>query len=258
MERVYCCCSAGRSALIVKKTLKTLTTLGFNRLLWLIVPSEEVETYQAATKDHPIHMNILGAHKGLVKQRKYFRLIMPPGTQIVFIDDDIEAIKTLTTEGTLVPANLEAVTNYIFKTMLERGSLLAGVYPVANRSWQNFKIVQPAFVVGAFYCIINDDRLLEPEEIDTCEDWARCLGEIDSGRPVLRFNFCGIQTKYFNTDSGGIPDQGRSQRHLTGTSRLAERYPYLVKQVIKRNGKPDLKLLPGIANSWIADPSSIV
>lgn len=258
MERVYCCCSAGRPSLILKKTLKTLVTLGFNRILWLIVPSEEVEIYQAATKDHPIHMNILGADKGLVKQRKYFRMIMPPGTQIVFIDDDIQAIKTVTAEGTLVNANLEAVTNYIFKTMLERGSLLAGVYPVANRSWQNFKVVQSAFVIGAFYCIINDDRMLEPEEIDTCEDWARCLGEIDSGRPVLRFNFCGIQTKYFNTDSGGIPDLGRITRHQTSITSLTERYPYLVKRIIKRNGRPDLKILPGIGGFSMADPSSIV
>jgi hypothetical protein len=95
-----------------------------------------------------------------------------------------------------------------------------------------------AYVVGALYFCINDDRLQEPEESEL-EDWARCLAEHAAGRKVLRFNFIGIQTQYWK-NAGGLQDTDRPTRRAAAIENLVARYDF-VKTVVRRNGKPDLK-----------------
>lgn len=239
---VFACCSAGRPEMLVKKTLKTLARGGFTGPLWLMVPEEEMIQYQTAVAGNAVVCMIVTSERGLVKQRKKFRSSMLPGTEIVFVDDDVEAIKILTGHGLVHCTNVVSLANYIFEVMAERGDdcLLAGIYPVCNRDWMKPTITENnGYVVGALYFMKNDERLQEPEE-DELEDWNRCLSEQAAGRPVLKFNWIGIQTQYWK-NAGGLQLTRTDAKRLEIVEEFASRFHGLVKMVSRKNGKPDLK-----------------
>jgi hypothetical protein len=239
---VFACCSAGRPDLLVKKTLKTLARGGFTGPLWLVVPEDEMVVYQQAVAGNAVVCMIVTSERGLVKQRKKFRSTMLPGTEIVFVDDDVEAIKILTGHRLVHCTNVVSLANYIFEVMAERGDdcLLAGIYPVCNRDWLRASITENnSYVVGALYFCKNDERLKEPDE-DELEDWNRCLSEQAAGRPVLRHNWIGIQTQYWK-NAGGLQATRTDAKRLEIVEKYAAEFYGLVKLVMRKNGKPDLK-----------------
>ena len=240
---VFCCCSSGRSELLVQKTLKSLARGQFSSVLWLVVPSEEVTAYTEKVTGNQVMCMIQAApERGLVKQRKFFREQMAPGTEIVFIDDDIEAIKIKGPDGLRHVTRVEAMAEYVFQTMHNHDALLAGVYPMANRDWQKHIIFKSnSYIVGALYFCVNDNRLVEPDE-DELEDWARCLSEQAAGRSVLRFNFFGIQTKYW-ANPGGLQTDRTDQKRMAAIQSLLTRFPGLIKRKLRKNGKEDLAFI---------------
>ena len=256
---VFACCSAGRPDLLVKKTLKTLARGGFTGPLWIVVPEDEVIDYSIAVAGNAVICMIVTSERGLVKQRKKFRETMLPGTEIVFIDDDVEAIKILTGHGLAHVQNIVSLANYVFEIMAERSEdcLLAGVYPVANRDWMRASITENnSYVVGALYFCKNDERLKEPEE-DELEDHARCLSEQSAGRPVLKFNWIGISTQYWK-NAGGLQTKRTEAHRRTIVERYAADYYGLVKMVTRKNGKPDLKYVTKPIPTTLTLPAHLV
>jgi hypothetical protein len=229
--------------MLVRKTLRTLSRGRFNGSLFVIVPSEELAAYQTAVLASDIHCIILHCERGLVKQRKFFREQMLPGTEIVFIDDDIEAIKLLTPVGLEHCSNLPVLANYIFYLMSQRDKcFLAGVYPMANRlSMRSNITVGNAYIVGALYFCINDPAFLEPEE-DECEDWSRCLSEQAAGREVLRFNWIGIVTQYWK-NAGGMQKDRSLEKRAAKIAAYGEQFKSLVRVFNRKSGHPDFRYL---------------
>ena len=228
--------------MLVKKTLKTLARGGFTGPLWIVVPEDEVIDYSIAVAGNAVICMIVSSERGLVKQRKKFRSTMLPGTEIVFIDDDVEAVKILTGHGLAHVQNIVELANYVFETMAERGDdcLLAGIYPVCNRDWMRASITENnGYVVGALYFCKNDERLQEPDD-DELEDWRRCLSEQAAGRPVLKFNWIGISTKYWG-NKGGLQLTRTDAKRQEMVEQYASQFYGLVKMVMRKNGKPDLK-----------------
>lgn len=238
---VFCCCSSGRPKMLVEKTLRTLTRAGYNGILWLVVPTEEVIAYQEAISGNSIMCMIIHCERGLVRQRKHFRSTMLPGTEIVFIDDDIEAIKIKTHAGLVHCQNIIHLANYVFEHMPEN-CLLAGVYPITNRDWMKFTYTKSnAYIVGALYFCKNDERLVEPEH-DEMEDWYRCLSEQRAGRDVFRFNFFGITTQYFK-NKGGLQAERTDSQRLAIVDQYVAEFPELVRKTQRKNQKFDLYFL---------------
>jgi len=240
---VWCVCSSGRPETLKRKTLATLARGNFHGSLYVVVPSEEVVTYTRALASSDIHCILLHCAKGLVKQRQFFRDQMLPGTEIVFIDDDIEAIKIKTPTGLAHCADVNTLAHAVFEMIAAKPDcLLAGVYPMANRDWMTKTVTEAnAYVVGALYFCVNDERLKEAEH-DELEDWYRCLSEQAAGRPVLRVNWVGIITQYWK-NAGGM-QEGRSVEHRTAmVDRLCCEFQTLVKRKIRRDGTVDLKFL---------------
>jgi len=252
---VWCCCSAGRPEMLVKKTLATLERGNFQGSLYVVVPSDEMVKYQQAVTGNAIHCIILHCEKGLTKQRRFFRSQMLPDTEIVFIDDDVEAIKLLTPTGMVHCRNLPALVNYVFQTMYFCGDdcRLAGVYPMANRDWQSRTITKSnAYIVGAFYFLRNSDLVVDPEEQEL-EDWARQLVEQAAGRPTLRFNFIGIQTQYFK-NKGGLQNTRTGALRSKVVSELTEKYPTLVKRKLRKDAVVDLAFVTRYQVHWEGAP----
>ncbi len=241
---VWCCCSAGRPEMLVSKTLATLARGNFQGSLYVVVPSDQLAAYQRAVMGNAVHCILMHCEKGLTKQRRFFRESQLPDTEIVFVDDDVEAIKLLTPTGLVHCRRVEALADYVFQTMAYCGEdcYLAGVYPMANRDWQSRTIVcGNAYVVGALYFLRNREEVIEPGEQEL-EDYARQLRELAAGRPVLRFNFIGIQTQYFK-NKGGLQDTRTGALRSRIVDHLVATYPTLVKRKLRKDGMVDLKFI---------------
>jgi len=241
MSIVWVCCSSGRPEMLKSKTLQTLANCGFNETLIVCVPHEEMAVYSAALKDHMVIL--IGAAKGLVKQRKHVRDMWPPGQEMVFIDDDISRIKFLAGDRVHPVANIHALVDTFFQHIHHMdGPLMWGVYPMVNRDWMKMReAVGNCYIVGAFYGIVNDHRLLEPE-VDEMEDWARSLAEQKAGRAPVRFEWVGIDTRYFK-NAGGMQQERKAEVRMEVCKTLAEKYADIVKIKIRKEGQLDLKCL---------------
>lgn len=241
MSIVWACCSSGRPEMLKAKTLTTLANSGFVGTLFVCVPHGEMATYTRALSEH--FVILIGADKGLVNQRKHIRSMWPPGQEIVFIDDDISQIKMLMDGQTHPVQNIHALVDVFFQQIYHmEGPLMWGVYPITNKDCMKMQeAVGNCHIVGAFYGIINDARLVESDD-DEMEDWARSLAEQKAGRSPVRFDWVGITTKYFKNDGGMQPVRTMEKRRQMCQS-LCDTYADIVKLVLRKDGHADLKCL---------------
>ena len=240
-----CVCSSKRHYSIIKKTLTTLRKAGINTspetdiVVNIVVPYEEIANYDEVLLSSPVSYRVIGSEKGLVKQRQTMRSLTPEGEKILFIDDDIDAIKVKAGDKLYPLKNILELADYAFSNLGD--SLLWSVYPITNYLFMKHQIsVGNCYCVGAFYGIINDPRLKEPE-IDECEDFARQLAEQAAGRPPIRVDFVGLQTRYYK-NSGGLQQARDMNVRVSIINTLEDSYPTIVKQFLKK-GIPDLKFL---------------
>jgi len=241
---VYACCSSKRSKMIIKKTLATLSRGRFKGELIVCVPHEEVDTYKAeldADKDNRINIQLIGAPKGQVAQRKYVRSMLPEGQRICFMDDDIAGIKVLCNEELYNVGNIEEVVEYCFNVMPDE-CLLWGVYPVSNVRWMKNRVsIGNCLIVGAFYGCINSPELKEVGWESETEDYFRALGEQQAGRPPMRFEWIGIMTNYFKNSGGLAPMRKENPAgREKALEELMTTYPGMIHLRVKRNGLKDV------------------
>jgi hypothetical protein len=243
MSIVWACCSSKRSDTIGQKTIRTLERGGFKGTLFVVVPHEEVATYTTALSACPISIVIQGSTKGQVNQRLHLRSQWPPGQEIVFFDDDVTAVK-IWVEGRLKHClHIHELVDACFQWTACHDALLWGVYPICNPLFMKPRTaIGNAYVVGAFYGCINDPRLEEFPEMNEMEDYARQLGEQAAGRPPIRFNWIGIETRYYK-NKGGLQQTRTPTGRIADIQYLEGKYPTLVKSSKKRNGVIDLKFL---------------
>lgn len=227
-------CSAGRVEILKRQTMAILQYTEMP--ITIIVPYEEAAVYEAAFPGR----NIIGVQKGLVKQRAFARSLFPPEAHILFMDDDISRIKVLEYTVMLVPIweAFDDVVESLFEEMEKKGCTMWGVYPMCNRGWMKATDVRDtAYIVGAFYGILNSI----PNEAgdDEAEDFRRQLRLLRSGGHCIRFNWVGVQTKYWKGDVGGI--QRTPATSLKVFQELAEEYSQYVKMSQTRKGRPNLR-----------------
>ena len=228
-------CSAGRARLLRDKTLVALHRGRFTGELHIVVPFDEVLEYTMVCGAY----RIWGAPKGLCRQRQFARNLFGREEEIVFMDDDITAVKAKV-GGELWRVDLNDMFSACFAVMKEVKASMWGVYPVCNRDWMSNTIdCDNAYVVGALYGIVNS---IPPEgDDDEKEDWERQLKLMLAGGKAIRFREFGIITRYWRGDTGGIQRTEEATRRIV--DRLVEKYPGYVKPVVRRNGKLDLKFV---------------
>ena len=219
-----------------------LSRSGFVGSLYVVVPHEEVATYVTALNGAPVHCILIGAQKGLVHQRKHARSLFPGLTEMVFVDDDVTAIKMKLAGQYSRVGNIHAIVDYCFEWLSATNSVLWGVYPIANGLFMKERLaVGNCYVVGAFYGIINDNRLKEPE-VDECEDLVRQLSEQAAGRPPLRFDCFGIETRYFK-NAGGMQQDRKKEVRESVVATLVDNYSSIVKLKRRKEGQADVAFL---------------
>ena len=227
-------CSAGRVDVLKRQTMALLEYT--EMAVVIVVPYEEVAEYQAAFPER----HVVGAPRGLVKQRAFARTLFTPEEYILFMDDDISRVKALEYTDMLHPIweAFDDVVESLFIQMEAFQCSMWGIYPMCNRGWMKQSHTRDmAYIVGAFYRIRNNI----PDEVgdDEAEDFRRQLRLLESGGHCIRFNWIGVQTKYWKGDAGGI--QRTPAKSLQVFQGLAATYPQYVKMSQTRNGRPNLR-----------------
>lgn len=266
--------SYNRSDTIQAKTLLLLHKHNINhKLIFIFVANqEEYNIYYENIPKHLYNKLIIG-ELGLKHQRNFIMNYYPEGTHIVQMDDDLDKIvelvinnnthkntthkntqttihNTLNKHKTLKSVrpinNLNKFIINAFKLCNDKKIFLWGVYPLSNAYFMTpTTTTDLRFIVGPFWGVINRHNQELRLTINEKENTERTLKHWVIDNAVLRFNYVGIETKYYK-NKGGLQSEGKNRHNeaLKSVHYLHKIYPTLTKIYLgKKSGIPELKLI---------------
>lgn len=227
MDWVIAIPSYKRPDVLRKKTLKTLQDGGIDmsRVTVFLANHEEAVAYGTL----PVAA-VVGV-PGLAAQRQFIQNHYPIGQLIVFMDDDISAIKQKHGDRLLPVADLKTLFNGAFELM---GSAnIWGVYPASNARFMKDTVTYTCkYIIGALYGIRNTwDEARQLQYGDNQEDKERTLRYFELDGQVVRINYVTILTSYYS--KGGMESPTRKAETEHWTSVIEKRWPRLVTRVYK-------------------------
>lgn len=227
MDWVIAIPSYKRPDILRKKTLKTLQDGGVDmaRVTVFLASDEEATVYGSL----PV-ATVVGV-PGLAAQREFIHDYYPLGQRIVFIDDDIGAVKQKNGDRLLPVTDLSRLFDGAFELMGEAN--IWGVYPAANARFMKDTVTRDCrYIIGALYGIRNTREECRKVRFgDSMEDRERTLRYWSADGEVVRLNYITIITKYFGT--GGMESPTRKAETEQWATVVAERWPTLVKKIYK-------------------------
>ena len=226
----------------IELPLKTLATLQRYHVpldkIFVFVVEEEMADYQKTCPG----FTIISGHLGLVNQRAFIENYFPIDTNILFMDDDVSDVFTLSPTNTRTP--ISDFNQFVldgFERMNALGVTLWSIYPVDNTMFMSeskSETIGLTYCVGAFYGQKNTRDIILKD--DSVEDRERTiLRYLRDGR-VLRFNHVGMKTKYFA--KGGMMSADRQMKHKIASEDLVRKYPKLVRLKVRKNGYTDCQI----------------
>jgi hypothetical protein len=219
-----------RPTVVAAKTLKMLEAGGVphDRITVFVASGHEADQYRPHL---PPTVRIVVGVVGLVAQRAFIHAYYTRGQRILFVDDDIAAVKTLDASGNrLVTARLPDLAEQGFQAMEKHGARIWGVYPAASSLYMRKKATvstELAYIAGGVYGILNDD----PPTLlfgDNQEDKERTLRYFTRDGLVVRLNKWTIYTNYYSP--GGMDSPTRKAETEAATQRLVDEFPGLVRR----------------------------
>jgi hypothetical protein len=224
--------------------LKTLATLQRYHVpldkIFVFVVEEEMADYQETCPGYTIISGVLG----LVRQREFIEYYFPVDTNILFMDDDVSDVFTLSPTNTRTPiSDFEQFVSDSFHKMEEVGATLWSIYPVDNTLFMSeSKPISEGltYCTGAFYGQRNTRDILLTDGYDSIEDRERTILRYLRDGKVLRLNHFGLKTKYFA--KGGLMSSDRKTNHKIASEALVAKYPSLVRLKIRKNGYTDAQV----------------
>lgn len=230
-----------RSQELPKKTLATLQRyhVALNKIFVFVV-EQEIELYKETCPGYTIVPGVLG----LINQRAFIESYFPVDANILFLDDDVSDIFTLSPENTRIPiSDFNQFVSDGFRRMEEVGSTIWTVYPVDNTMFMSEskpETIGLTYCTGAFYGQRNTRDILLTPGYDSIEDRERTILRYLRDGKVLRLNQFGLKTKYFA--AGGLMSSDRQKNHKIASEALVQRYPSLVRLKIRKNGYTDCQI----------------
>ena len=224
--------------------LKTLATLqrynvSLDKIFVFVVP-EEIDEYKKTCPGYTIISGVLG----LVNQRAFIENYFPLNSNILFLDDDVSDIFTLSPENTRISiSDFDQFVSDGFLRMNALGVTLWSIYPVDNTmfmSGSKSETIGLTYCVGAFYGQKNTRDILLTPGYYAIEDRERTILRYLRDGKVLRFNHVGLKTKYFAP--GGLMSLDRQRNHQMASEALVQRYPTLVRLKVRKNGYTDAQI----------------
>lgn len=249
--------SYNRPELLAKKTLTTLHEGGVPASkIFVFVVADQLDDYKKAT-DASTYNKLVVGKKGLVNQRQFVIDYFPKDQLIVFMDDDIRAIKKKVGNHLVDVTNIPEFFTLAFDTMKKEGANLWGVVAAANPLFMKGGVsTDLKYIIGALYGIRNTkDPALELEYGDNQEDKERTMLYWKRDGKVVRMNSYTIVTAFYAP--GGMDRPERKADTKKYTELLIAKYPGYLRQIYKpKTGIYDLRFLRKQASEDTASSSA--
>jgi len=237
--------SLGRPTICRTKTIQTLLENGIpDQTISVYIVAEEEQQYRDALKD--TSCNIVIGQLGLSNQRNFIQLQHPEGTNLVYMDDDIDSVD-LSLSPKFKDTKLDTFLTTAFQECRDNNTFIWSVYPCFNpyfRSNRDEVTEYATFLIGAFYGIINRHSiLLEPTDCYK-EDVKRSIQYFLKDGKVRRYNKIGFKTKYYNNVGGLGNFKSRIDKARVAAERLVEKYPDMGRIKVRKNGMTEFVIKP--------------
>jgi hypothetical protein len=198
-----------------------------NRIIIFVASELEKTKYATLISDIYICVGVLG----LINQRNFISEYLAEDEIYISFDDDVTGIKSpYKTFNEIIELGIEAIT--------KRKTGIFGIFPTDNGILLRDKVLTHlSHIVGAFFIARNHKNI--KININTLEDYERSILYFLKYGKVYRYIGAGVATRYLGT-SAGTDDIIPRQR--AAVIEICNRFPGLCKEIIKKNGWPDVSL----------------
>lgn len=244
--------SKGRPISVWYKTLALLKKHGISKdIINIFVIETEYELYKKSIPEH-LYGFITSGFDGKIQQTEFIQSLYPIGTNIVFIDDDLEQMD-ISLSGC---DDLDSFIKLAFLDCEKHKSYIWGVYPIWNphyrRKMIDMNLVKCStdlrFLCGSFYGIVNRpaDRDLELKITKITkslkDDVERTIRYFIKDGIVLRYNLVATKQKFYA--DGGFGKRGDRDRLETLAIQLLSEFfgDSIGKVFIRNDGRYELAL----------------
>ena len=224
------------------KTLALLEKHNINKdLITIFVNDDEQVELYSKIEGYKI---IPSYQKGIGKNRTWIRNYYPNGTNLIFLDDDIENVLEKETKE-VVDLNKFFCTG--FERCHQEKATLWGIPLVDNYFFMKNNVSDNLKYIGAVYGVVINQNTKNIKVFENqWEDYIFSIEHFLKDGKVIRFNNYGIKSKWYNHDGGICSFMGGKQNRLQileeSAKALEEKYPKACKVYYKKDGTPNLRL----------------
>lgn len=231
-----------------QRTLDYLERMGIDRehIIMAVQCKEDKAQYEKAGIGSRVGRLIYQAGRNVSDNRNTLLDSVPPGTRLVMLDDDINAVCRLDGKGL---RKIESRDE--FYSMLKKGYALAarhrtvgfGLYPVKNAFFMSNGYAERNVVIGTLFAIVNTDLRFDTE-MATKEDFEFCCKAIRRYGSFVRLNNFVCDAQHYT--KGGCEDAWKDSEGMKRTAkRLVGKYPDILSLNPKRPGEIQMKKMGG-------------
>jgi len=229
------------------KTLKLLQkhNIKKERISIFVNDKEQYDLYMT----HPMietavnKIEITGV-KGIGPNRTWVRNFYDNGTNLIFLDDDIEDILNKDTKTCL---DLNKLFIEGFEKCETEEATLWGIPLVDNYFFMKDNVSTNLKYIGAVYgVVITPETKKIKVDVNQWEDYIFSIEHFLKDGKVIRFNNYGIKSKWYNPNGGICSFMGGKENRLQildeSAKDLERKYPKACKVYYKKDGTPNLRL----------------
>jgi hypothetical protein len=237
-----------RYSQVYEKSIKTLIDGGVNpKKIFIFVANKDEEREYTNELPKESYGKIVVGVIGINNQRKFMNNYFKEGTNVLFLDDDVQKIETIDKDGKFISIkNLDNFIKNAFATCKKYGLYLWGIYPVRNGMFMKARpelSLGLRFILGTFYGQIirhSKDLLTNvPEK----EDFENSILHYIKDGGVVRFDHVTLRTKFLNPDGGiAAMSKDRMASNKLAAMTLEKRYPEYGSAWQRPNGKWEFRL----------------
>ena len=219
MDYILVIPSHRRANLLLQKTWSLLQRIAPNvkPIIWV----NDDQDYQDYKPLFPTTEIRIGG-SGIAEKRNLIQHSYPLDTKIVMIDDDIRDLVVKDGNKRKPIKDLDALIKLGFSYCEKERCSLWSVYPLDNPlSMTNYVRKNLCLAIGAFFGVINK-RI--DVDLDCAEDLERSIKFWLLEKKMIRLEFVGLSTKYYNPN-GGLSFLRKQNRNNIDKIELNKRYP---------------------------------
>jgi len=233
-----------RPATVARATLPLLLNRGVPAdRVTVYCTADDADAYAYITGEYGVRLEP-SAPLGMAAARNHCAAAYPPGTRLLFADDDLSDLQLRVDARTLAP--VDDIAELVDNGFGLAGAGLWGVYPVLNPFFMRARVNRAlTFIVGCFYGTTLTGTDADVVDLDEKEDILRTLKHYVRDGHVTRLEWVAPKTRYY-TEPGGMQAQlpgGRRDLSAASCAELLRRYPDLCRPSARRkDGRAELTL----------------